>query len=192
MRLDLLHGLRVLEQGDSVAVAFCGKILADLGADVLLLEPPGGSTLRRLPPNFEDRPGPSRSILYNWLCANKRSITLEVENDRGRGVLEELLRRADALVRVPAAGPSVTELHAVNPDLTVVTHLAVMSVDKNDGRLKVNKLMPGVTFEKVRESTEFKVEAASSMAQVPVHAPEELRILRDEVDPGREYLGKGD
>jgi glutaconate CoA-transferase subunit B len=52
--------------------------------------------------------------------------------------------------------------------------------------------MPGVTFEKVRESPEFKVEASSSMAQVPVPAPEELRILRDEVDPGREYLGKGD
>ena len=83
-------------------------------------------------------------------------------------------------------------LKSLYPDLTVVTDLAVMSVDKTDGRLKVSKLMPGVTFEKVRESTEFKVEAASSMAQVPVPAADELRILRDEVDPGREYLGKGD
>jgi glutaconate CoA-transferase subunit B len=74
----------------------------------------------------------------------------------------------------------------------VVTDLAVLSVDKTDGRLKVNKLMPGVTFEKVKESTEFKVEAASSVAQVPAPAADELRILRDEVDPGREYLGKGD
>ena len=121
MRLDLLHGLRVLEQGDSVAVAFCGKILADLGADVLLVEPPGGSSLRRLPPNFEDRPGFSRSILYNWLGANKRSITLDIETERGRAILQELVRRADALVRVPAARPSVTDLHGVNRDLTVVS-----------------------------------------------------------------------
>jgi glutaconate CoA-transferase subunit B len=65
-------------------------------------------------------------------------------------------------------------------------------VDKTDGRLKVSKLLPGVTFEKVRENTEFKVEAASSMTQVPAPAPDELRILREEVDPAREYLGKGD
>jgi glutaconate CoA-transferase subunit B len=83
-------------------------------------------------------------------------------------------------------------LKSLYPDLSVVTDLAVMSVDKTDGRLKVSKLMPGVSFKKVQESTEFKVEAASSMAQVSVPAPDELRILRDEVDPGREYLGKGD
>jgi glutaconate CoA-transferase subunit B len=78
------------------------------------------------------------------------------------------------------------------PDFTVVTDLAVMSVDKSDGKLKVNKLMPGVTLEKVQESTEFKVQGASSIAPVQIPSADELRILRDEVDPGREYLGKGD
>ncbi len=120
MRLGLLNGLRVLEQGESVAVAFCGKVLADLGADVLMVEPPAGSSLRRLPPYYEDRPGPGRSILYNWLCANKRSVTLDLETERGRAMLQELVRRADALVRVPAAGPNVADLREVNRDLTVV------------------------------------------------------------------------
>jgi len=78
------------------------------------------------------------------------------------------------------------------PDLTVVTDLAVMSVDKTEGKLKVKKLMPGVSLEKVQESTEFKVQGASSIAPVSIPSGDELRILRDEVDPGREYLGKGD
>lgn len=121
MRLGLLTGLRVLEVGDSVAVAFCGKVLADLGADVVVLEPPNGSPLRRLPPYYEDRPGPGRSILHNWLCANKRSLTLDVETERGEAILQELVRRADALVRVPAARPNVADLHEVNGGLTVVS-----------------------------------------------------------------------
>jgi glutaconate CoA-transferase subunit B len=83
-------------------------------------------------------------------------------------------------------------LKSLYPDLTVVTDLAVMSVDKTDGKLKVNKLMPGVTLEKVRESTEFKVESFSSVAPVQIPTADELRILREEVDPDREYLGKED
>ena len=76
------------------------------------------------------------------------------------------------------------------PDLTVVTDLAVMSIDKSECKLKVYKLMPGVSLEKVKENTEFKVEAASSVVSVEIPTAEELRILREEVDPEREYLGK--
>jgi len=83
-------------------------------------------------------------------------------------------------------------LKSTTPDFTVVTDLAVMAVDKKDGRLKVSKLMPGVTLEKVQETTEFKVQAASSVTSVQPPTADELRVLREEVDPGREYLGKGD
>ena len=83
-------------------------------------------------------------------------------------------------------------LKSPSPDFTVVTDLAVMAVDKKDGRLKVNKLMPGVTLEKVQESTEFKVQPASSVTAVQAPSADELRVLREEVDPGHEYLGKGD
>jgi len=78
------------------------------------------------------------------------------------------------------------------PDLTVVTDLAVLSIDKADGRLKVNKLMPGISLERVRENTEFKIQPASSVGVVEPPTAEDLRILREEVDPGREYLGKGE
>ena len=55
----------------------CGQILADLGADVIAIEPPGGNPARQLGPFADDQPGPERS-LYWWACArNKRSVTLD-------------------------------------------------------------------------------------------------------------------
>lgn len=121
MRLGLLSGLRVLEVGESVAIAFCGKVLADMGADVVTVERPGGSCLRRLPPYYQDVPGPGRSVLYNWLGTNKRSITLDLEKDRGRAILRGLVQRMDVLVRGPAGGMDTAGLMAANPGLTVTT-----------------------------------------------------------------------
>ena len=121
MRLGLLSGTRVLEVGDTVAVAFSGKILADLGADVVTVEPPGGSPLRRLPPYYEDIPGPDRSVLHNWLCSNKRSITLNVDKERGRAILRELVRGVDVLVKGPDKDLDIAGLTEGNPNLTVTT-----------------------------------------------------------------------
>jgi len=121
MALKLLSGLKVLELGDSVAVAFCGKILAGLGAEVLVVEPPGGSRLRRSPPYYQDIPGPDRSVLHNWLCADKRSITLDLGQEPGKAILRKLLRGQTALIRGAALGLEAADLKAVNPKLTVTT-----------------------------------------------------------------------
>ncbi len=121
MGLGLLNGLKLVEVGGSVAVAFTGKLLADLGADVVTVEPPGGSHLRRLPPHFQDIPGPGRSVLYAWLSTNKRSLTLDLEKARGKEFLQELLRGADVLVRGPEAGADVQAMKAANPRLSVTT-----------------------------------------------------------------------
>ncbi|HYB20315.1 MAG TPA: CoA-transferase [Thermodesulfobacteriota bacterium] len=83
-------------------------------------------------------------------------------------------------------------LKSLYPEITVVTDLAVMSIDRSDGTLKAVKLMPGVTLERVQENTEFKVEAVPNVGSVEVPTTEELNILRNDVDPGREYLGKGE
>jgi len=83
-------------------------------------------------------------------------------------------------------------LKVTHPDLTVVTDLAVMSVDKTTGRLRVVKLMPGVSLEKVQENTGFKIEAVSPVSTVKLPSAEELEVLRRDVDPAGEYLGKGD
>ena len=121
MGLRLLKGLKVVEASNTVAVAFSGKLLADLGADVVMVEPPAGSPLRRLPPYYQDVPGPGRSVLHNWLSANKRSITLNLKEERGRAILRELVRGVDVLVRGPDMGLDAGGLKAVNPGLTVTT-----------------------------------------------------------------------
>ncbi len=121
MGLGLLNGLKMVEVGGSVAVAFTGKLLADLGANVVTVEPPGGSHLRQLPPFYQDIPGPGRSVLHAWLNTNKRSVALNLEKARGQEILRELLRGADVLVRGPEAGPDVRAMKAVNPRLSVTT-----------------------------------------------------------------------
>ncbi|MGC8809725.1 MAG: CoA-transferase subunit beta [bacterium] len=78
------------------------------------------------------------------------------------------------------------------PDITVVTDLAVMGVDKKTGQLQVTKLMPGVTLERVQENTGFPINAIPNPSTVVLPTAEDLRILREEVDPDGEYLGKED
>ena len=81
-------------------------------------------------------------------------------------------------------------LKVTHPDITVVTDLTVMSVDKTTGKLRVVKLMPGVSLERVQENTLFRVEAAAQVTPVDLPSAQELNVLRQEVDPGKEYLGK--
>lgn len=71
--LPLAH-LRVLEAGSGVALAYAGKLFADLGATVVKLEPPGGDPMRAIPPLVETGGGP-QSALFAWLTTNKRSVT---------------------------------------------------------------------------------------------------------------------
>jgi benzylsuccinate CoA-transferase BbsF subunit len=117
-RLPFLDAVRVVEVGDSLAVAFCGKVLADLGADVVMIEPAGGRALRPLGPGGGP-PGPERSVLDAWLSANKRSLTLAAGAE-DRAILQALVGRADLVLRSPGA-PEVAGLQAANPGLTVVT-----------------------------------------------------------------------
>jgi crotonobetainyl-CoA:carnitine CoA-transferase CaiB-like acyl-CoA transferase len=76
----------------------CGQILGDLGADVIKIEPPGGSSARRLAPFFEDRPDPDRSIYWWAYNRGKRSITLNLETDEGRELFYQLVPRTRFLI----------------------------------------------------------------------------------------------
>src|SRR5688572_28789902 len=84
-----------------------GKILADLGADVIKVEPPGGDPSRTWPP-FRDRTisGVERreSLFWSAFNANKRGITLDLASDGGRHVFRELARTADFIVETFAPG----------------------------------------------------------------------------------------
>ncbi|WIM89918.1 CoA transferase [Candidatus Mycobacterium wuenschmannii] len=68
-----LQGVRVVELADEISGPYCGKLLADLGADVTKIEPPQGDPLRRWGPFPGDRPDPDRAGLFEYLNGNKRS-----------------------------------------------------------------------------------------------------------------------
>lgn len=77
------------------------------------------------------------------------------------------------------------------PGITVITNLTVMSIDKAAGRLRVDKLMPGVTLGDVLANTGFEPLTADEIATVERPRDSDLRLLREEVDPGEVYLKRG-
>ncbi len=124
----MLPPLRVLDVADGWG-AHCGRILADLGADVVKVEPPSGDPARRSPPFLEDRPGADRSLWWIALNANKRGITLDVDAPRGLELLRKLVARADVLIESFAPGRlDVAALRAEHPHL-IVTSVAPFGQD---------------------------------------------------------------
>jgi benzylsuccinate CoA-transferase BbsE subunit len=94
-RETALGDVRVLDLTGEIG-QYCTKLLADLGADVIKVEPPGGDPVRALPPNYSKHPDLS---LY-WLNLNtsKRSITLDYSRPEGARLLERLAATADVIV----------------------------------------------------------------------------------------------
>ena len=78
-----LSGLRVLELADEKG-QFCGKLMGDLGADVIKIEPPGGEKTRRVGPFLDDIPHWERSLSFWHYNTSKRGITLNLESAVGR------------------------------------------------------------------------------------------------------------
>ena len=83
MTYDLLQGLRVLELGQFISAPYCGKLLADMGAEVIKVEPPQGDWARRYGPFLNDDPHPERSGAFLYLNSNKRGVTLNLATPTG-------------------------------------------------------------------------------------------------------------
>jgi crotonobetainyl-CoA:carnitine CoA-transferase CaiB-like acyl-CoA transferase len=94
----LLSGISVVECGEGVAAAFATKLMADLGADVIKVEPPEGDWTRRYGPFPGNQPDPEKSGLFIYLNANKRGVTLDLATHKDRDALRSLLANADLLV----------------------------------------------------------------------------------------------
>jgi crotonobetainyl-CoA:carnitine CoA-transferase CaiB-like acyl-CoA transferase len=77
---------------------YCGRLLADLGADVIRVEPPGGDASRRLGPFYQDEPGPERSLFHWHFNASKRGITLDLTTRDGQVLFKRLAATADVVV----------------------------------------------------------------------------------------------
>jgi crotonobetainyl-CoA:carnitine CoA-transferase CaiB-like acyl-CoA transferase len=105
----------------------CGQMLADLGADVVIVEPPAGSRTRSFGPYVDGVEDPARSLAWFAMNRNKRSVTADLETEEGRARVRELAAAADILVEsatpgyMDAIGLGYAELAAMNPGLVYVS-----------------------------------------------------------------------
>lgn len=122
-----LSGLRVVECGSLVAAAYATKLLADLGADVIKVEPPEGDPCRWRGPFPGEECNPEQSGLFLYLNANKRGVVLDLRSASGQEGLQQLARGADLLVHnihpslMEGCGLSWPELRKGNPRLILVS-----------------------------------------------------------------------
>jgi benzylsuccinate CoA-transferase BbsE subunit len=93
----LLPGFRVLDLSSAMG-AFCGKILRDLGMDVIKVEPPEGEATRSEPPFAKGWAQREGSLRFAYLNAGKRSITLDITKRSGRMLLLDLVARSDIVL----------------------------------------------------------------------------------------------
>jgi crotonobetainyl-CoA:carnitine CoA-transferase CaiB-like acyl-CoA transferase len=98
-----LSSYRVLDLAGPLGF-HCTKLLADMGADVIKVEPPAGDEARRTPPFKDDVPHAEKSLYFLHFNTNKRGITLDIEKPDGRAVILELARKCDVVLETAAPG----------------------------------------------------------------------------------------
>ncbi len=122
----MLQSYRVLDLTDGEA-QLCGRILADLGADVVRIEKPGGDASRHTGPFYGDVVHPEKSVWWYVLNASKRGITLNLESEDGRALFKELVKSADFVIEsyhpghMARLGLDYPALSRVNPRIIVTS-----------------------------------------------------------------------
>ena len=122
----LIPPYRILDLTDRRA-AFCGRVLADYGADVVKVEPPSGDGSRTLGPYPGDVADAERSLDFLFYNTNKRSITLDLETEAGRGLFRRLAADADVIIQsfdrqyLADRGIGYEDLRADNPRLVMAS-----------------------------------------------------------------------
>jgi crotonobetainyl-CoA:carnitine CoA-transferase CaiB-like acyl-CoA transferase len=94
MDKEVLSGIRVLDITRYRAGPTCGQILGDMGAEVIRIERPGGEDDGRLEPF----PAEGRSYYLTFLCRNKKNITLNLREPKGKGILKDLVKQSDVVL----------------------------------------------------------------------------------------------
>jgi len=108
----------------------CGKILGDLGADVIKIEKPGGEPSRNFGPFFKNIPHPEKSLYWFAYNSNKRGITLDIETMDGREIFKRLVEKVDFIIEsfpagyIEKLGLGYSTLSKTNPGviMTSITH----------------------------------------------------------------------
>ncbi|MFN8544440.1 MAG: CaiB/BaiF CoA-transferase family protein [Candidatus Binatia bacterium] len=126
IRDGALAGRRVLEVADETG-AYCGKLLADMGADVVKVERPGGDALRDVPPFRGDVPDREGGLAFLYLNTSKRGVTLDLAQEAGRALFGRLVAGADIVIetlapgRLDDLGLGWDALHAANRHLVLTS-----------------------------------------------------------------------
>jgi crotonobetainyl-CoA:carnitine CoA-transferase CaiB-like acyl-CoA transferase len=126
MTVGALDDIRVLDLTAETG-AYCTKLLADLGADVIRIEPPEGDPLRNVAPFWHDERAADRSLAFFALNTNKRSVTLDVTHTDARPVFQKLVAGADIVVedwrpgRLDAVGLGYDSLKKIKPAVIVTS-----------------------------------------------------------------------
>ena len=123
-----LEDVKVIEYGNFISAPYCGKMLADLGAEVIKVEEPGqGDVARRSSPFLDDIPDSERSGLFLDLNTNKQGVTLNPEEAAGREIFKKLIKDADILIEDTKPGKMAEleldydSLQSINPSLIVTS-----------------------------------------------------------------------
>jgi len=122
----LLGDIRVLDLADQKGV-YCTKLLADLGADTIKIEMPGGDPMRRIGPFFHDKPDAEKSLYWFQFNTSKRGITLNLDTADGREILKQLVLTADVMVEtfppghLDSMGLGYSVLKEINPRLILTS-----------------------------------------------------------------------
>lgn len=122
----MLSPYRVLDLSDERGL-LAGQILADLGADVILVEPPGGSPARGIAPFAGDQPGADRSLFWWAYARNRRGVTCDIDTPAGQDLIRRLAATADFVIEsdtpgaMAARGLGYDDLRAINDQLIYVS-----------------------------------------------------------------------
>lgn len=123
---SLLTGCRVLDLADEKGL-LCGKLLGELGADVIKIERPGGDRARNIGPFYKDIPHPERSLFWFFTNLYKRGITLSIETPEGRKIFKRLVETADFVVEsfepgyMERIGLGYSDLEKINPRIIMTS-----------------------------------------------------------------------
>ena len=121
-----LEGFRILDLTDRLG-HLCGRILGDMGADVIKIEPPVGDSAREIGPFFHDEVDPEKSLSWFYTNANKRGITLDPSTNEGRDIFHRLVKSADLVLEsfgpkyMANIGLGYSDLSEIKPDIILTS-----------------------------------------------------------------------
>ena len=122
----LLSPYRVLDLSDEKG-QFCGKLMGDMGADVIKIERPGGDATRNIGPYYKDEIDPEKSLYWFSMNTSKRGITLDIEKPEGADIFKKLAEKADFIIEsfqpgyMDSLGLGYSDLEKLNPGIILVS-----------------------------------------------------------------------